>query len=508
MRQTAILMLLVAAALMLSACGADYVPPSFPVTGRPAQPLGQVMDVDVDLPQVYVPEAAAAGLKLILRLEVEAAGFGQHQARYVVEAATGSMGLILEVADLGTGSTLITVTPENWISSRIGPLSIGGALFEMLLEGSADVSGRRVEGSAWDSQTSLSGTFSGWARHRFLVAGTDLSAAGRIAEVALVREREIRVRLDLTPASPDAVLRLSEDGVFVINRLTYDNVQRLDADSDFATTWQSTVGVGANPHDVALVAGDRLYVSRYEPPFNDLAVLDATDGTLMGTVPLDGLAENPDGTPRADAMAVVDGSLFVALQDIDRTFTRFATGKLAVVDLSREEVSGVIPLDGINPGTVKVIQENDGSLRLYVALAGIFPGLQPQELSGGVAVVDPVNRVLERLALDDDVAGGNIGGLAMVSPELGYVIASDASFVNRVLAFDPVSGTIRRLLLETSQFIPEIQVDGAGILAVPDTSFNRPRLCLYRVAADVTAVETALGCADLDLMPFSVEALD
>ena len=152
--------------------------------------------------------------------------------------------------------------------------------------------------------------------------------------------------------------------------------------------------------------------------------------------------------------------------------------------------------------------EDGGEQRLYVALAGIFPGLQPQELSGGVMVVDPVNRVVERVALDDDVAGGNIGALAMVSPDLGYVVVSDAAFVNRVLAFDPVGGTIRRVLLETTQFIPEVEVDGGGVLALPDTTFNRPRLCLYRVPVDPGQPESDLGCVNLDLMPFSLEALD
>ena len=62
--------------LFLAGCGSDFVPPSFPTTGQMAEPLGQVMDVDVSLPQLFVPVAQASGLTLILRLEIEAAGFG------------------------------------------------------------------------------------------------------------------------------------------------------------------------------------------------------------------------------------------------------------------------------------------------------------------------------------------------------------------------------------------------------------------------------------------------
>jgi hypothetical protein len=500
-----VLLLLV---MFMAGCGADYVPPSFPTTGLPAEPLGQVMDVDVSLPQLFVPEAMAAGLTLDLRLEIETAGPGVHRAHYTVVEALADMGLMVEVEDLGTGTTSVTVTPDRWITGRIGPLRIGVATFELLLDGTPEAGGRRVSGEALESQTALAGTFAGWARHRFLLATTDLSAAGRVTEVSLVREREIHVRMDLTPISPDPFLRRSGRQVFVLNRLTYDNVQGLDPDSDFATSWQLSLGVGANPHDAAVVPDGRIFVSRYEPPFNDLAILAADGGELLGTVPLGDLAENKDGTPRADHLAVIDGMVFVGLQDIDRTFTRLAEGKLAVVDPGLDASVGVIPLGGRNPGSMEVVMEDDGRQLLYVALAGIFPGLQPQELSGGVMVVDPVNRVVERVALDDDVAGGNIGALAMVSPHLGYVVASDATFVNRVLAFDPVGGTIRRTLLETTQFIPEVEVDSGGILALPDTTFNRPRLCLYRVVPDPGDAEVTLGCADLDLMPFSLEALD
>jgi DNA-binding beta-propeller fold protein YncE len=466
------------------------------------------MDLDVSLPHLFIPEAMAAGLEMDLRLEIETAGPGVHRARYIVVDALADMGLMVDVEDLGTGYTSITVTPDRWITGRIGPLRIGVASFELLLDGAPEAGGRRVSGEAFESQTALSGTFDGWARHRFLLATTDLSAAGRVTEVALVRESEIRVRPDLTPVSPDPFLRRSGRQVFVLNRLTFDNLQGLDPDSDFATSWQLSVGVGANPHDVAVVPDGRIFVSRYEPPFNDLAILAEGGGEIVGTVPLASLAENQDGTPRADHLAVIDGMVFVGLQDIDRTFTRFAEGKLAVVDPALNASVGVIPLGGRNPGSMEVVLEAGGEQRLYVAMAGIFPGLQPQELSGGVMVVDPVNRVVERVALDDDVAGGNIGALAMVSPDLGYVVASDAAFVNRVLAFDPVGGTIRRVLLETTQFIPEVEVDTGGVLALPDTTFNRPRLCLYRVPVDPAQPESDLGCVNLDLMPFSLEALD
>ncbi|MFQ5670589.1 MAG: hypothetical protein ACE5HD_08760 [Acidobacteriota bacterium] len=496
------------AALAGGGCGSSFTPTPLETTGQPAEPLGPVFDLEISLPQLFVPEAGSRGLELELRLDLEAAGPGQHAARYTVEGATAGMNRMVEVTDLGDGSTSILVTGETWRSDRIGPLKVGTMAFEMLLDGAPEDGGRHVSGEALESQTNLGGPFTGWSRHRFLVAASEFANAGRITEVALIKEREIRVREILVEVSGDPAVRRTRRAVFVLNRFTFDNIQRLDPDRDFSTTWQAGMGAGSNPHDILLLEDGRAYVTRYEPPFNDLAVIDAASGEILSTIPLAGLAENRDGTPRADRLAAAGGAVFAGLQDIDRTFTRFAEGKLAVIDPLRDQVVGVVPLGGKNPGAMDVLMGEDGRLRIYVALAGIFPGLQPQELSGGVAVVDVANRAFERLALDDDDAGGNLGALAMVSERLGYVVRTDAALENSVLAFDPEAGTVRRTVVQSSDFIPEIEADHGGVLAVPDRAFLTPRLCLYRIPADPGAAETLVGCGDLEVSPFSLEALD
>jgi hypothetical protein len=488
-------------------CGSDYRPQRLESTGEPAAPLGQVVDVEVALPNLMVAGAARPGVDLDLHLAIEGAVEGRHDARYVVDQARVD-GHAAAVEELGTGKTTVTLTASAWTTGRIGPLRVEGTAFELLLDGEPRDGGWSVAGNAFESQTTLPGSFTGWRRHRFLVATTDFFSSGRVSEVALVKEREIRVRDGLTTVSSDPALRLTGGAVFAVNRLSFDNVQRLDPDRDFATAWQAGLGTGSNPQDVLLVSEDKAYVTRYEPPFDDVAVINPRGGTILGTIPLGGLAENPDGTPRPDRIVTADGAVFVGLQDIDRTFTRYGEGKLAVIDPALDEVTGVVPLGGKNPGPLRVVRGEDGRARVWVALGGILPGLQEQELSGGVVVVDVVNRVLERVALDDDDAGGNIGAFAMASERLAYVVVSDASYHNRLLAFDPGGDGVLRTVWETDDFIAEIEVDGNGLLAVPDASFTEPRLCLWDVPADPAEAERGRGCAGLGLTPVSVQALD
>jgi len=494
---------------LLSGCGSDYRPPEFPTTGVPAGPLGQVIDIEASLPLLRVVGSDLAGVELELRIELERVGFGEIPARVEYGRARLPMDSA-EVDDLSDGRTTVTVTPDRWQTGRLGPLRIDGTTtFELVLDGTPHRKGWRPAGRAWESRGSTFGAFEGWRRHRFLVSGSDfLSSTGRVSEVSLVKEAEIRVRPRLELVSSDADLAAGGGAVFAINRFTFDNLQRLDPLSAFATSWQASMGAGSNPQDVVQLTDDKAYVTRYEPPYDDVAVFDPRRGTLLASIPLGPFAENGDGVPRPQAMAVAEGAVFVALQDIDRSFIEFAEGKLAVIDPFTDAVVGIVPLGGKNPSTIREVIQADGRRMLYVALSGIFPGLQAQELSGGVVVVDALDRVVAGLALDDDDAGGNVGALAMVSERLGYVVVSDAQFANRVIAFDPRSAATLRTLRESPDYIPQIDADGDGLLAIPDRNFYQPGLCLYRTPETDGAVESLVGCASLELPPFAVEALD
>jgi hypothetical protein len=531
-----ILILTLIPSLALTGCGSNYEPPVLEATGLPAEPLGQVIDLEISLPGVQITGASTRGIDLELRFEIEQVGYGRLDARVVpVRARVDQRSAAVE--DLSDGRVELLVTPTRWTPSMIGPLRVEGAIFDLILDGVPEENGWRVAGRSWESQSGLFDTFEGWRRHRFLVAGSDFfSSVGRVFEVAWVKRRELVVRDRLELVSSDPVLRVTNASVFAINRFTFDNLQRLDPTNDFATSWQAGVGPGANPQDALLLSDERGYLTRYEPPFNDVAVFDARYGTIRASIPLEGLAENRDATPRPSRMREADGLVFVGLQDIDRTFTRFGEGKLAVIDPALDEVVGVVPLGGKNPGAIERLTGSDGRTKLYVALSGIFPGLVPGELSGGVVVVDAGNRAVERLALDDDDLGGNVGALAMVSERLGYVVASDASFRNRVLAFDPLDGHVLREVYASGELISELEVDSGGVLAIPDRTFAAPGVCLFMVptagdadagdagagdagagdagdagdagAGDAGAGETRIACVSTELPPFSIEALD
>lgn len=496
-------LLLVAAA----GCGSDYDPPAGTVTGSDAAPVGQVLDLEVDLPHLSFPgRPAGVGAVLDVSLALPSGASGTHEARVTYRGARVG-GESVDVEDVSDRTAEVTIGGRAWSTGRIGPVQIEGTGFEYALRGETADAGWKVAGASWESQTGLEGTFAGMRRHRFLVAGTDYLAAGRLYVVSLASEAELLAGGTRARASSDPVLRRTGDGLYVINRLSYDNVQRLDPAEEFETAWQARVGAGSNPQDVFQARAGVGYVPRFEPPFHDLAVIDLDGGEVVGSIPLEEYAENADGYPRPFRVAGAGGAVFVALQDINRSFTAYEEGKLVVVDPATDEVTGVIPLPGKNPVTVQAVTEG-GREKLMVALAGVMPGLLPQELSGGVAVVDVANRVFERWALDDDDVGGNVSDLVVARADLAYVLVSDDRYVSRVFAFDPRDGTVLRTVREDTDWIPGIALDSRGVLAVPDRAFANPGVCLYRVPGSPGASETLLGCAGLELPPVDVEPLD
>ncbi|MCU0230610.1 MAG: hypothetical protein MUC67_04440 [Acidobacteria bacterium] len=500
-------LILLAAAAAMGGCGGSYVPPSAPATGQPAAPLGRAFDLSVRLPFLEFPSIPARGATLALELDVDGAGDGRHgvTVRYG-KAQVG--GQAVDVLDLSGGDAVLVESDGAWLISRLGPVQVAGTAFEYRLEGRTGSSGWVVAGTSRESQTGGEGTFDGSRRHRFAVACTDYASGGQVVLLEWSEGGGLTTREQVTEASSDPRLRLTRDALFVINGFSYDNLQRLDPAEEFATAWQAGTGPGSNPRDVALIDAGKAYVSRYEPPFDDLLIIEPRGGARRGAIPLGPLATNPDGTPRPDEITQAGGAAFVALQDIDRTFTRYGDGKLAVIDPRTDRVEKSVPLPGKNPVAVRLLTGRDGRERLFVALAGIYPGLLPQELSGGVAVVDVANRVFERWALDDDDAGGNVGGLELQDERLGYALVTDASYVSRIVAFDPELAELRREVTRTAEYVGGVELDGGGVLAVAEASFFAPRVCLWRVPADPAGLETPLGCAAMPLPPVALEPLD
>ena len=290
----------------------------------------------------------------------------------------------------------------------------------------------------------------------------------------------------------DASVLTYRGKVYVINRLDQDNILVLDPDDLSTPLLQFSVGNGTNPQDIAFVSETKAYVARRAS--ERVLVVDPATGDSLGSIDLSFVAD-ADGLPEVKFVAIFDGRLYVTCQRLDRNNESAPTDRSEVVvvdvdtdtpldlDATQDGVQGIV-LQAKNPfgGQVRI------GVRLFVSCIGTFG----DQTDGGIEVLDLQNNRTEGILLSEAELGGNVGAVAMLSQDRGYVVVSDTSFVNSVkgftLAAEGVSAHVSEALPGASGgFTPTIAALKGWLYVSDQGSFTDPvtaGLRIYDTAAD------------------------
>jgi len=483
-------------ALTALACGGAG-PQQARLLPGPGGRLDPIYDVTIGYPAttLIINGLSYQGVEIGLEIEFDDASLRDDDPRFLAEARIASVmagGVGQPFQLLGPLDLQGTLDAGTFDSGLFGPIRVGTADLILGLTGALQAGGRHVAGSATLFGSNDGGSFLAVKRRRYLVAGTDAtSSIGEISVVTVKNDGPISVENDLEVISSDPVARVEDGRPFIVNRLSFDNLQGLDPAAGFRTVFQYSTGPGSNPHDVVVLPPEEAgpdggrsglaFVTRYEPPENDVAIFALDDGTLVDRIDLAPYARNPDHLPRPDQALLHDGLLYVTMEDANGTFTQFMTGRVVVIDPLLREVVDVIDLVGQNPFESLLFAPDTGLI--YAAMAGIFQGRLAQALTGGVETIDPVARRSQGLLVDDDALGGNVSAVAVTSATRGYCVVSDATFHNFVKAFDPTTGELLETVFATSDEIATIESDGDGYLLIAATSFFDPRIVILDAAS-------------------------
>jgi DNA-binding beta-propeller fold protein YncE len=306
------------------------------------------------------------------------------------------------------------------------------------------------------------------------------------------------------PASPihsDAVVRIANGHVFIVNRFLGDNIQVLDPRHGLATVLQCSTGPGSNPHDIALVDQHKAYVTRYDEP--ELWIVDpgarSCAGFRRGAIDLSPWGD-ADGLPEMDQMALVGDRLFVSLQRLDRTrqFAPAGRSRLVVIDTNTDAVVAAIDLTGADAfGDASGIVREPGTGKLVVSEAGNILRVG----DGGLERIDPVTLTAEGFFVTESDLGGNIADFVLVSPTKGYAIVLDDQLRNVLVAFDPTERVVTRRLLEHMQYLPNIELAPDGTLWLADDGLPAPGIRIFDSLTDRQLTSSAI---DVGLPPFSM----
>lgn len=300
----------------------------------------------------------------------------------------------------------------------------------------------------------------------------------------------------------DTALAASRGQVFVVDR-GEGLVHRVDPEGLQIVESLRAYGegeAGANPQDVAVDAAGRRWVTRFDRA--SIAVVD--EGGAVSAIDLADHAD-ADGNPEAAAIHSDGEVMHVALQKLDAEATAEVyppTGPGVVLRIPVEDPAAAqaITLAGRNPFGRFAQAPWDARL-LAVATPGDFDAITAED---GVDLVDTAAGEARQI-VSEAALGGSATEVVLASPTEAYAIAAGAEAgVNptRVVAFDPDTGEVTRVLAEASGYYHWGLALAGEHVVVGDRTPGSARVVLFDRGSGAQVAEiTAQRLAPVSIVP-------
>ena len=305
------------------------------------------------------------------------------------------------------------------------------------------------------------------AQSDLFVITTDFSTGSTAFLAANAAEAEV----NLLGIHSDAVGRYHDGRVYIVNRLGQDNILVLDAMDLRTPLTQFSVGNGANPHDIEIVAPNKAYVTRYDAA--SLLIVNPQDGAELGEIDLSAFAD-ADGLPEVSQIVRVGDRLYLSCQRLDRNggWGPADVSYLIVVDLATDSLIDVNPdAEGVQGIALSVANPNSMAVVGEQIAVGVVVNFGDR--AGGVEIVDTATNRSLGLAVSEEDLGGDITSMVLVDQNRGYAVVTDENFANGVRPFELSSGSVGAPLENISGGF-SLAVDGDRLIVADRGSFSDP----------------------------------
>ena len=323
------------------------------------------------------------------------------------------------------------------------------------------------------------------ARPLLAVAGSDFTS-GSLSTVDPAA-RAVRKNLDVLDSQP--VARAFGSKLYVLDQ-SHGALRIYDATRDFKNPTDAPIskagmvdGVNTNPHDLYVDTQRQLaYITLYGADKSTqvtaaraVAVLDLTAPAagIARFVALDAAAADVDGNAEADRLVACGDTLYVTLQDLDRSNKYIATGpgRLAAISLSNPGTPRYIQLAGENPTALAVLPSCAEAI--VGSASDQYQGTRPGK--GGIERVDLVGNKTLGLALTDMDLGGYVSTLDALDATRVFadlqVITAPFTYSNTVYAVDAVAKKKGAAVLGPMSFVPAVRIlDGSLVVLSAGTA--------------------------------------
>lgn len=324
-----------------------------------------------------------------------------------------------------------------------------------------------------------------------LVACSDFSGRNSVALIQLKPARTPRLWMDYlvdlgSDPSLDPIINIADltraRRAFVIERQYFSatglgSVATLDPQDRFqlATTYPVNDGVNpANPQDILVLRDDKAYVTRYDPAYNDILIVNPDTGAAAGHVDFTGKGTNSDGVPRLFKMRYLQGRVWVLMQNwtfnpIPPPVLEFGPGLIGVVDPETDSIEDIITLETENPADQGYDARQN---RLYVASTGDWT----DPSTSGIEAINPKTRASTGVLISGAAVGGFITHMVFKDAHTAYLAVTKSDFSgDKVVRVNPADGVVGKTLYEYPGlwYVPDLALDNQHNLLIADNSSSR-----------------------------------
>ena len=322
---------------------------------------------------------------------------------------------------------------------------------------------------------------------------------------ALWDQKQATAEVNLLNVHADAVGTYHDGKVYIINRLGQDNILVLDETDLRTPLTQFSVGNGANPNDIEVVAPDKAYVTGYDTAH--LLIVNPQNGSELGRIDLSPFADG-DGLPEVSQIVRIGQRLYLTCQRLDRDngwvpaddsfliVVDLATDDLVDIDPATEGIQGIV-LSAPNPSSAIALGD-----KIAVAVVANFG-----DRAGGIDLIDTATNQSRGLVIGEQALGGDINSLVMATQDRGYAVISDENFAIQVRPVNIASAAVGAPLEGLSGgFVASMAVDGNRLIVGDRGSFDDPSAAGLKIFDTRTGAPIA-GPISTGLPPASIVVL-
>jgi hypothetical protein len=265
-----------------------------------------------------------------------------------------------------------------------------------------------------------------------------------------------------------------------------------------------STGFKSNPHDLVAVNAEKAYVTRYatnpapgasaNDAGDDLLIIDPSGAKIVGRIDLGPYAAPVEGKEilaQPDRAILAEGKLYVSLASQDPGFSAAGEGRLAVIDVATDQVTGTVSLPGMKG--CSAMDYLASAKTLVVACGGSFSDADQTAASGIVLVDLAASPAAVKTTLRAaDLGGQPVNFSFVVAPSQGVIWAGmlgQADFTtgmtivrDALVQVDPSTGAVTKLF-ESDAFQLGRVAGSSNLLLVPEGSSTAPRVHAFGAGA-------------------------